>query len=80
MPTKLTAILLSLACGALLFAAPGESAENKPPKARRKIVVSSLGPFPLQLRPADNQQAVDTMISHWKRELEQVLPDRFFHK
>ena len=76
MLTKLTAILLSLACGALLFAAPGESAENKPPKARRKIVVSSLGPFPLQLRPADNQQAVDTMISHWKRELEQVLPDR----
>ena len=29
MPTKLTAILLSLACGALLFAAPGESAENE---------------------------------------------------
>ena len=76
MPARLTAFLLSLICGTLLFAAPDEPAGSKPAKAHRRIVVSSLGSFPLQLRPAGNQQAVEAMIAHWKRELEQVLPDR----
>lgn len=76
MLTKLTATLLSLICGTLLFAAPNDQTGNKPPKARRRIVISSLGPAPLQIQPADHQSAVETMIAHWKRELEQVLPDR----
>lgn len=76
MLTKLTAMMLSLICGTLLFAAPGDPAGAKPLKTRRKIVISSLGPAPLMLRPTDNQSALDTMIAHWKREFEQVLPDR----
>lgn len=75
MKKQLIAVLLPLICGTLLFANSDESIKSKPLKTRRKIVVSSLGPYPLSLRPVDNQQAVDKMIAHWQREIEQVLPD-----
>ncbi len=45
-------------------------------KPRRRIVVSSLGAAALwHVKPASNQEALDTMMNHWKLELSRVLPD-----
>jgi hypothetical protein len=72
--------MLALALAAAAFAAPAaddtKATTEKTMKSRRKIMVSSLGPATLQVKPADNQQALDLMIDHWKKQLATVLPDK----
>jgi len=80
MMLKTCSSILALALTAAAFAAPAaddaKTTPEKTMKSRRKIVVSSLGPAPLQVKPADNQQALALMIDHWKKQLATVLPDK----
>ena len=77
MKTKISCLLLSvLLAGSAAFSETTENSKNMSAKNRKKIVVSVLGPAPLKEKPADNQQAVDRMIAHWKKQIAPVLPDR----
>ena len=40
------------------------------------VKISTIGPRPLTENPGTGQAAVDRMIEFWKKELDQVLPDR----
>lgn len=71
--TLLSALLLATT----MFAAADAGANTgKKMKSRRTIVVSSLGPRPLQVKPESNEEALKIMQQHWKEQIAPVLPDK----
>ena len=71
--------MLALALAAAAFAAPAagnaQATAAKTAK-KKKIVVSSLGPAELKIRPASHAEGIRIMKEHWTKQLATVLPDK----